>query len=336
MNRFHACNSLPGASLDESLDRLLHDLRRLNRNLAPEGHALRYSKVFLSDIANQWTPFHASPLYREILSGTHCSVVGQAPLDGSKITVLAGSGAENNLLFHSFRLSGEEAAGLDSRAQTSLLFRRYIERIGAEGLTLEDDCLRTWIYVQDIDNNYAGVVRARNDLFKEHGLTPETHFIASTGIGGASPARGAVVSMDFLTLPGRKEIRHLHATDHLSPTHAYGVAFERGSRVTWKDGDLILISGTASIDARGQILHADDVLRQADRLLENIAALLAEGGAHLEDVRHFIVYLRDPADYLRIQEYMFFRFPHTPFVIVRAPVCRPGWLIEMECMAEPA
>ncbi len=124
--------------------------------------------------------------------------------------------------------------------------------------------------------------------------------------------------------------------DHLIPTHAYGVAFERGSRVTWKDGDLILISGTASIDARGQILHAGDVVRQADRLLENIAALLAEGGAHLEDVRHFIVYLRDPADHLRIQEYMSVRFPHTPFVIVRAPVCRPGWLIEMECMAEPA
>ena len=26
------------------------------------------------------------------------------------------------------------------------------------------------------------------------------------------------------------------------------------------------------------------------------------------------------------------RFPHTPKVFVHAPVCRPGWLIEMECM----
>ena len=27
------------------------------------------------------------------------------------------------------------------------------------------------------------------------------------------------------------------------------------------------------------------------------------------------------------------RFPNHPHVIVHAPVCRPGWLIEMECMA---
>jgi hypothetical protein len=27
------------------------------------------------------------------------------------------------------------------------------------------------------------------------------------------------------------------------------------------------------------------------------------------------------------------RFPGRPYVIVHAPVCRPGWLIEMECMA---
>ena len=27
------------------------------------------------------------------------------------------------------------------------------------------------------------------------------------------------------------------------------------------------------------------------------------------------------------------RFHGKPYVIVHAPVCRPGWLIEMECMA---
>jgi hypothetical protein len=27
------------------------------------------------------------------------------------------------------------------------------------------------------------------------------------------------------------------------------------------------------------------------------------------------------------------RFPNHPRIIVHAPVCRAGWLIEMECMA---
>jgi hypothetical protein len=27
------------------------------------------------------------------------------------------------------------------------------------------------------------------------------------------------------------------------------------------------------------------------------------------------------------------RFPDKPYIIVHAPVCRPGWLVEMEVMA---
>ena len=27
------------------------------------------------------------------------------------------------------------------------------------------------------------------------------------------------------------------------------------------------------------------------------------------------------------------RFPGKPYIIVHAAVCRPGWLVEMECMA---
>ena len=30
------------------------------------------------------------------------------------------------------------------------------------------------------------------------------------------------------------------------------------------------------------------------------------------------------------------RFPNRPVVIVHAPVCRSGWLVEMECMAVKA
>jgi enamine deaminase RidA (YjgF/YER057c/UK114 family) len=45
------------------------------------------------------------------------------------------------------------------------------------------------------------------------------------------------------------------------------------------------------------------------------------------------VYLRDMADYAVVKQLFDERFPHTPKVILLAPVCRPGWLIEMECMA---
>jgi enamine deaminase RidA (YjgF/YER057c/UK114 family) len=43
--------------------------------------------------------------------------------------------------------------------------------------------------------------------------------------------------------------------------------------------------------------------------------------------------LRDPADYTIVKELFDNKFPHLPHVMVHAPVCRPKWLIEMECIA---
>ncbi len=261
------------------------------------------------------------------------AIVEQPPLDGSRIAALVWTSAQaDRYLFHSLRLTEEEAAGKTSYEQSLLLFDKYLGIIRPLGLDLKTHCIRTWIYVRDIDSNYAGLVKARNDVFAEEGLSHDTHYIASTGIGGANEVRSSVVAIDFLTAPGivEEDKIYLKALSHLSPTHDYGVAFERGVRVK----DHIFISGTASIDHKGCILHEGDVLAQADRLLENIGALLAEGGlAGQASVPYFIIYLRDIADYAKVDAYMQTRFPDTPRIILEARVCRPGWLIEMECEA---
>ena len=46
-----------------------------------------------------------------------------------------------------------------------------------------------------------------------------------------------------------------------------------------------------------------------------------------------MVYLRDIADYGVVRDMFEERFPNIPKVYLLAPVCRPGWLVEMECMA---
>jgi enamine deaminase RidA (YjgF/YER057c/UK114 family) len=66
---------------------------------------------------------------------------------------------------------------------------------------------------------------------------------------------------------------------------------------------------------------------------ENVEALLAEADCTYEDVGPMIVYLRDIADYRLVRSLYDERFPNHPVVILHAPVCRAGWLIEMECMA---
>ncbi len=56
---------------------------------------------------------------------------------------------------------------------------------------------------------------------------------------------------------------------------------------------LIFTAGIIARDARGAIVAPSDVRAQTREVLENLKALLADGGACLEDVVKITVYLRD-------------------------------------------
>ena len=75
------------------------------------------------------------------------------------------------------------------------------------------------------------------------------------------------------------------------------------------------------------------MLLQLDRALENVEALLRNGGASLADMTHLIVYLRDRSDYHAVKRRLVERLPGLPIVIVQGAVCRPEWLIEVEGIA---
>ena len=146
----------------------------------------------------------------------------------------------------------------------------------------------------------------------------------------------ARVSLDSYAIAGLRpeQVEYLCAPDHLCPTHDYGVTFERATAVSYADRRHVFISGTASIDHTGRILHEGDVIRQLDRTLENIEALLAKAGANLGDLAVILVYLRDPADAAAIEAASCTNaWARVAYVMVDAPVCRPGWLIEIEGIA---
>lgn len=333
MNTYRILSASPGGKFEEQLESLNTALLQCLEDKNKQ--KLQYIKVFLSDIQNQYEPLLTSELYKTFANKA-LTVVGQPPLNGSKISLLIITANEQQKqLLHALRLTDEEAGTKNVYEQTLRLFEMYIDAAKVARTEMKTHLVRTWIYVADIDTNYSSVVKARNDIFSRHGLTPETHFIASTGIGGYSAIRQAKVAIDFLTYPDIKEHdkKYLQALNHLNPTHEYGVAFERGTRVNLGNEQEYFISGTASIDKNGSVLHIGDVKAQAIRLLDNIEALLKDGEATLEDVNYFVIYLRDPSDYSIVDEYMQNRFPRTPRVIVYAKICRPEWLIEMECTA---
>jgi len=150
--------------------------------------------------------------------------------------------------------------------------------------------------VRDIDNNYAGMVEARKKFFDDLGLTKETRYVASTGIEGKAANAGALVSMDSLSFGNivEDQLAPMNAFENLSPTIVYGVTFERGLRVTFGDRSHLYISGTASIDKNGEILHSGNVVKQTERTIENVAALLSGQGAMLYDLAYLLCYVRNP------------------------------------------
>lgn len=307
---------------------------------AVAGRPVLFRRFFLSDPANQSARL-ADAL--DSLPSAASSIVGQPPLDGTKLAVwvysVDGPAPKDGVWSHNGYThvwSGHMLSdGEDSEAQMSDLFRRYEDLLGTHGLSVSLDCVRTWIFVRDVDTNYAGVVKGRKDFFNSIGLTPDTHFIASTGIGGSDALPRHSVIMDACAVGGlaHGQIKYLHAFDHLSPTALYGVTFERGTAVTYGDRRHVFISGTASIDSAGRVVHEGDPVCQTERMLENIGALLAEADARFEDIACSIVYLRDFADYRRVQSVIKRMYPVLSPLYVLAPVCRPAWLVEMECMA---
>ena len=332
--RFHIIIPKSTGYFKDKLDELFVKCRDYINEEEAENRGLVMARIFLSDPINQYFPLLIdTDLYR--LLAPKVSVVGQTPLDCSKVSVLIyTSKYASRYVFNSYCLGTGESECCDAYQQTLIMFNKYLASLEGSGMTLERNCIRTWIYVRDIDINYSGVVNARNDVFTEHQMTADTHFIASTGIGGESALPNSLISIDFLSVKDidEDEVQYLEAADFLNPTHEYGVAFERGTRLKLEDTDICYISGTASIDNGGHILYCGDVVKQAERLLLNIEALLKDGESDLSNVGLFIVYLRDISDYKIIKEIMNSRFPDVPTVIVEGRVCRPGWLVEMECI----
>ena len=282
-------------------------------------------RFHLSDAANQ------GALLRKTLGNRSASVVDQPPAGGARVSLeawlVSGTAPRRVRVIYLPR-----PADGDSCSQMYELFGKLAADVAAKGGELGRNVLRTWIYCRDVDNNYPGVVRGRNRRFDEQGMTER--FLASTGIGGGTDEPHQLVAMDALVCDGEAPRQTpLHALENLSPTALYGVRFERGMRIGWRDRDWLVISGTASIDKHGQVLHVGDVGAQSRRVLENISALLAEGGGALSDVRAATVYLRDPAELAKVKKAFDDAFPGIPLVYLRAPVCRPAWLVECECVA---
>lgn len=344
----HVTVRLSGDSPADPLDCLAQGYQRALDAAGMDAASAVFLRLFCSDATNQAKAaagyFGTAPCA--------VSVIGQPPLPAAKFALWAyhlGDPAcpvdkrsdgptvscRRGELTHHWTSGLVDCHGDGSREQTMRVLGDYDAWLDAHGLRLADHVVRTWWFMQNIDADYTGLVEARREFFAGHGLTADTHYLASTGIAGCHPEPTAKVALDAYAIGGLRaeQIAYLCAPDFLCPTHDYGVTFERATAISYADRRHVFLSGTASIDPAGSIVHPGDVLAQLDRTLENITALLAQAGANPGDLAAILVYLRDPADGAMVDAALRDRLGTVPYVLVDAPVCRPGWLIEIEGIA---
>ena len=313
-----------------------------------------FRRLFCCDIANQMEVLRGSSFANPETNGEACasSWIGQPPPEPARVALwsylvqptagqLEKSAANGTVtvargaLRHHWTTGLINPAGADVDEQTRGAFAAYEAELTKRGLTLADNVLRTWLFVREIDFKYADLVHARRELFAQRGLTAETHYIASTGIEGCPVDAAARLTMDAYAIGGvlPEQVEYIRVPEQLCSTSDYGVTFERATAISYRDRKHVLISGTASIDAYGDVLHVGDVRAQVDRTLENISSLLHKAGAALSDLGILVAYVRNGGDAATVRRRIHERVGKAPLVVVTGAVCRPEWLVEMEGQA---
>ncbi len=346
-----------GLSFGEALSELSRSYAAALERQSLSDSTVVFCRIFLSDILNQKSALLASPLYQRLRASCALSVIEQKPIASGPVSLLAyhignrhnavakqvaHDDWRNDLVVtgknYSLLLTANYTGGdtFNAYAQTQQIFEALNLTIERNGMNLLDNGIRTWVYVRDLDNHYKDMVRARREYFAAHGLTDKTRYLASTGILGMTYSPEKILSVDSLSVGGLKpgQIIRMEALSHLWPTILYGVTFERGLRVRFGDRSHLYISGTASIDTKGDVLHLGDAESQTRRAVENVRALLGVQSAKLTDLAYVIAYVRNAHDRQRVARVLEEELgSQIPLILTEAAVCRPAWLMELEGVA---
>ena len=104
----------------------------------------------------------------------------------------------------------------------------------------------------------------------------------------------------------------------------------------WQVGDLLFLSGQASIGADGSIVGPDDFDAQLAQTFANIEKVLAAGGSDLSRVVKVTIYLTDMANFPKIvearQRYFTAPYPADTTVEVRS-LALPELMVEIDVIA---
>ena len=123
--------------------------------------------------------------------------------------------------------------------------------------------------------------------------------------------------------------KHVIQSDRGAPPQG---AYSQG----WRAGDFIFVTGTGPIDPVTGKLVGDNIERQTEQTIDNIAAILAADSASLGDVVKVTVHLSDTSLFARYDAVYAKRFakPYPVRTTVGSDLGHSaGMLIEIDCIA---
>lgn len=294
-------------------------------------HAI-YARVFLSDIRNQYATLLESQLWQDYLSQIPCSVIGMAPLDGSKISVLlCTSDSDGGNALCRVRLSQDDISGKDVYAQAVMLFEKFVSHAHLAEDAAMPSAVRLWIYVDGMDRCHAAVEKAFDDVLGRYGIHIEPERVAVTCIEGSTHVEGVAVALDYVAfLKPAKVVVPVQIGDGCVP--AYG---NRSAciGVGACDGLRVYPSAFGVADGAGTDSGQLDVRQYTGLMLGNVGVSLKRYGLTMNDVKCFVAYLRDLSDYTDVERLLSTAFPYTPHAIVRACGADSSHTVMIECVA---
>jgi 2-iminobutanoate/2-iminopropanoate deaminase len=101
-------------------------------------------------------------------------------------------------------------------------------------------------------------------------------------------------------------------------------------------GDLVFVSGQIPLDpATGQMVGGDDVRAQTERVMDNLAAVLAAAGSSFDRVLKATIFLTDLGDFAAVNEVYGKRFAGDPpaRATVQVSALPRGAKVEIELVA---
>ena len=102
-----------------------------------------------------------------------------------------------------------------------------------------------------------------------------------------------------------------------------------------KRGSLVFTAGQVALDREGKLVGEGDVKAQTQQVLQNLQAVLEEGGATLADVMKTTVYLANIGHFADMNDVYadFFGNEKPARTTVEARLARPEFLVEIEAIA---